>query len=214
MLPSTIKHPCYCDGNMFCKQWCWSRTVGPAPSSIARVSAEMCNWAETNLEWYLKTHSVSENIIITRKALTSRDRCISVLGSGILLMLWECSSTLCIHAACVTVDVNHTPTQMPLFPQADKQPFSQHRKSVENLSKRLCLISLISFLFSSGSRPKAQPLRGATPFDQHWSQGFSKSFLWSSYFFQWEMFYVAQSEMFFPLDSRYTLLLLPRERKS
>lgn len=41
-----------------------------------------------------------------------------------------------VHAACVIFDVNHTHTQMPLFPQADKQLFSQQMKSVENLRKK------------------------------------------------------------------------------
>lgn len=65
------------------------------------------------------------------------------------------------HVACLTFDVNYTPTQKPLFPQAHKWLSSLQRKS------RLCLISLISFLFSNGSRPKAQPLRVAAFFNQH-----------------------------------------------
>lgn len=79
------------------------------------------------------------------------------LGTGILLMLWQCSSTVGVHSACVVDDVNHTP-------YLSRQPCSQQRKSVESLWKRLCLISLISSLFSTESRPKAQPLRGVQPF--------------------------------------------------
>lgn len=102
------------------------------------------------------------------------------------------------------------PLTKSLFPQADKELSSQQRKC------RLCLISLITFLFSNGSRPKAQPLRGVALFNQSWSHVGCLVLLQKHvliFRFLSVRNDVAQTEVFSPLDSGCSPLPSSKRKK-